>query len=66
MKKENPQRINTWEDMSKRLLEVYTYEICKDKPDPERVEAFRKKIIEIATILDDTYRRLRKKVDGTK
>lgn len=52
--------------MSKRLLEVYTYEICKDKPDPERVEAFRKKIIEIATILDDTYRRLQKKVDGTK
>lgn len=48
--------------MSKRLLTIYTYEVCKDKPDPERVEQLRKKIIEIATILDDTHRRLEKKV----
>ena len=66
MKKENSQGIDTWEDMSKRLLTVYTYEVCKDKPDPERAEALRKKIIEIATILDETHRRLEKKVDGIK
>tara|TARA_R100000152_G_C6781201_1_gene215218 strand:+ start:2438 stop:2638 length:201 start_codon:yes stop_codon:yes gene_type:complete len=66
MEKENSQSIDTWEDMSKRLLTIYTYEVCKDKPDPERVEQFRKKIIEIATILDDTHRRLEKKVVGIK